>query len=193
MFFLHSTGQGEVCQAILCGTGAGGVSGSPYLHELHRIKRKAPLDEVSSWLQVDLRGEKPLPPKTSVSAQDRPYAMLVNTRVLLADGFRIPEILKSADNLVLVIEGDPVIRDDGRKQERVCPATFRAFDPADTKKSDPIGLEYSSIIIPMDAHTSRGPTGTFELMHLQAVNYRIVIILGKVVAILNNNGYHSLV
>jgi hypothetical protein len=139
--------------------------------------RQAPHEEIPDRLQADPFGEEALFPETAVPSDNCLRAVLVDEGVFLTDILQVLSVRVGTDNTVLVVEGDPVIRDDGGKQQGVCPSALRAFDPADAEEGDTFRQENTSFVIAMDGKAPGGSAGTPNLVHLEAVNGRIVVIL----------------
>ena len=75
----------------------------------------------------------------------------------------------------------------------MCPSALGTSYTADAKWVDTIRKEDAPIIVSVDGQTGRMPTGTFQLVKLDVINDRIVIILRKLVVITDRNEYHGLV
>lgn len=70
---------------------------------------------------------------------------------------------------------------------------FRTLYTADPKPEEPRGEFYSTPVVTMYGEAGRVSTGTGQLMKLKVINNRIIKGLRNLIAILNKNGYHSIV
>ena len=91
-----------------------------------------------------------------------------------------PEVYISADDSfdIVLIDGRILITDS---------------IPIRTIRMYTIRQKDASRIVSVDGQTGRMPTGTFQLVKLDVINDRIVIILRKLVVITDRNEYHGLV
>ena len=94
---------------------------------------------------------------------------------------------------MLVTERDPVVGDQRRKQKSVGSAACFTPDTADPDVYDTVRSVDTPVIVSVDGEAAGLTTGTFELVELEVIDDRIVIILRKVIAIFYGNDYHSLV
>lgn len=72
-------------------------------------------------------------------------------------------------------------------------SAFRAFDPADPEPDSPGRQLYGPPVVTMDRQTGRMRTGTGQLVKLDFINNRIIKGLRNLIAIWDQNGYHSIV
>lgn len=68
-----------------------------------------------------------------------------------------------------------------------------AFDPADPELDSSGGQFDGSLVVTMDRQTGRMRTGTGQLVKLNFINNRIIKGLRNLIAIWDQNGYHSIV
>ena len=177
MIFLHHRRRKQGCRVKLCGKYKKSGGGSAYLHELHGIKRQAASDERWDLRKTDRFGEEPLTPETLISADDGFDIVFVDGRILITDSIPIRSILISADDGMLVQQGYPVIRNEGRKQKGVRFSARRAPDTADPERMDAIRKNDAPCVVSMDGQTGRMSAGACQTMELEAVYDGIVIIL----------------
>ena len=132
-------------------------------------------------------------PEVYISADDSFDIVLIDGRILITDSIPIRTIFVSTDDCILVQKGYPVIRNEGRKQKGMSSSTLRTADTADPERTGTIRKKDAPRIVSVDGQTGRMPTGTFQLVKLDVINDRIVIILRKLVVITDRNEYHGLV
>ena len=80
-----------------------------------------------------------------------------------------------------------------RQKKRMGRSAFRAFDPADPEPDSPGRQLYGPPVVTMDRQTGRMRTGTGQLVKLDFINNRIIKGLRNLIAIWDQNGYHSIV
>ena len=78
---------------------------------------------------------------------------------------------------MLVTERDPVIGDQGGKQKSMGSSACFTPDPADPDVYDTVRSVDSPVIVSVDEEAAGLITGTFELVELEVIDNRIVIIL----------------
>ena len=132
-------------------------------------------------------------PEQQISPDDSFHVVLIDRRVLFANGITVGAIFIGADDPVLVRKRNPVIGDDGRRKDGVRPAAFRAPDTADPQRDGPIRLENASFIVRMNRKTGGAPAGTGKPVELELINDGIVISLRKLIVITDRYEYHGLV
>ena len=162
---------------MLCGKCKKPRSGPAYLHELHGIKRKAAADEGGDIRKTKRFGEEPLKPEACISADDGLDIVFVDGRVLFTDSVPFRAVLISADDGMLIDEGYPVVRNQGRKQKGMSPSTLRTPDAADPKRMDAVRKEDASLVVSMDGQTGRMAAGARQAVKLESVYNGIIIIL----------------
>jgi hypothetical protein len=118
-----------------------------------------------------------LDPEQQISPDDSFHVVLIDRRVLFANGITVGAIFIGADDPVLVRKRNPVIGDDGRRKDGVRPAAFRAPETADPQREGPFRQKDASFVIRMDRETGGVPAGTGKAVELQMVNNGIVINL----------------
>ena len=116
-------------------------------------------------------------PEQQISPDDSFHVVLIDRRVLFANGITVGAIFIGADDPVLVRKRDPVIGDDGRREDGVRPAAFRASDAADPQRESPFWQEDASFVIGMDRETGGVPTGAGKAVELETTNDGIIINL----------------
>lgn len=72
-------------------------------------------------------------------------------------------------------------------------AALRASDTADTQSDGAKRKLNASLIVTMNGQTGRMTAGTGDLVKLDAINDRIIKGLRNMLAIMDKNGYHSIV
>ena len=98
------------------------------------------------------------------------------------------------DTDLLLIDGAYLrVRNDRRKKQGMCFAAHRASDSADVQTYGAIRKFDASMVVAMNGHAGRMTTATGYLMQLNTMNDRIIKGLRNMVAILDKNGYHSIV
>lgn len=102
-------------------------------------------------------------------------------------------LLGSNADLLMVTGANLRVRYDGRKKQSVSLSAFGTADAADTQPGDSGRKLDASIIVAMYGHTGRMTAGTGQLMKLNTIYDRIIKGLRNKVAILDKNGYHSIV
>ena len=78
---------------------------------------------------------------------------------------------------MLIDEGYPVVRNQGRKQKGMSPSTLRTPDAADPKRMDAVRKEDASLVVSMDGQTGRMAAGARQAVKLESVYNGIIIIL----------------
>ncbi len=151
------------------------------------------MDQRRDLREANRLRKEPLPPEQEISLNDGFYVILIDRRVVFANSIAVGALLVCADDPVLISKGDPVIRDNGRRKERVSSAAFGAPEPADSQREGPFRKENASFIVRMDRKTGGMAAGAGQMVKLEAVNERIVRNLRKMVVIFDRNEYHSLV
>ena len=94
---------------------------------------------------------------------------------------------------MLIGKEEPVVRDQGGRQDRVGFPAFRASNTADTEILDSLRNKYPALVIRVDRQAAGMTAGACQLMELKGVYERYVIILRKPIVIFDRNKYHGLV
>lgn len=98
-----------------------------HLHELPQKCTETALDQSWQTAEAEGLGQEPLPPVFPELAEDIFYVVLIYRRVH-GEQFAHVTVVKMAFNYVCLIpQGYARVRDDGRRQERMCPAAVCAF------------------------------------------------------------------
>lgn len=135
------------------------------------------MDEGADVREADGFGQESLEPEQEISANDSFNVVLIDRRVLFADSIAVGAIFIGADDPVLVRKRDPVIRDNGRKKDRVSSAAFRAPDTTDPQRDGSFRPENASFIVRMNRETCGASAGAGKPVELETINDGIVIIL----------------
>ena len=151
------------------------------------------MDQGAELSKADRFGKESLEPEQEIPANDGFHVVLIDRRVIFANGIAVGAIFVGADDPVLVRKRDPVIGNNGRRKDGVRPAAFRAPDTADPQRDGPIRLENASFIVGMNRKTGGASAGTGKPVELETINDGIVIILRKLIVITDRYEYHGLV
>ena len=191
-FFYHKRKE-CTCRVKLCGSCKKQAGSSADLHELHGIKRKAVKDQGGDLSKADGFGQKSLEPEQKIPPDNGFHVVLIDRRVIFANGIAVRAVFIGADDPVLVRKRDPVVGNNGRRKNGVRPAAFRAPDTADPQRDVPIRLENASFIVRMNRKTGRVPAGTGKPVELELIKDGIVRSLRKLIVITDRYEYHGLV
>ena len=151
------------------------------------------MDQGAELSKADRFGKESLEPEQEISSDDGLHVVLIDRRVIFANGIAVRAVFIGADDPVLVRKRDPVIGNNGRRKDGVRPAAFRAPDTADPQRDGPIRLENASFIVRMNRKTGGASAGTGKPVELETIDDGIVIILRKLIVITDRYEYHGLV
>ena len=164
-----------------------------YLHELLRIIQKAESDEFLCSGKRDPERTQLLPPVPSVGTDDRFHVILVNGGILITNCPDSLVFFQVETDLLVIMERDLRIGNDGSRKNGMCALALRTPDPAYPEAESSGRNLYIPIIVTVNGKTGRMATGTGQLMKLEHINNRIIKGLRNLIAILSKNGYHSIV
>ena len=147
---------------------------------------------------VDLRkadgfGKESLEPEQKIPPDNGFHVVLIDRRVIFANGIAVRAVFIGAYDPVLVRKRDPIVGNNGRRKNGVRPAAFRAPDAADPQRDGPIRLENASFIVCMNRKTGGASAGTGKPVELETINDGIVRSLRKLIVITDRYEYHGLV
>lgn len=135
------------------------------------------MDQGGDLREADGFGQKFLAPEQEISPNDGFHVVLIDRRVVFANGIAIGAIFIGTNDDVLIRKRDPVIRDNGRKKDRVSSAAFRAPDTTDPQRDGSFRPENASFIVRMNRETCGASAGAGKPVELETINDGIVIIL----------------
>ena len=151
------------------------------------------MDQGAELSKADRFGKESLEPEQEIPSDDGLHVVLIDRRVIFANGIAVGAVYIGADDPVLVRKRDPVVGNNGRRKNGVRPAAFRAPDTADPQRDVPIRLENASFIVGMNRKTGGASAGTGKPVELELIKDGIVRSLRKLIVITDRYEYHGLV
>lgn len=116
-------------------------------------------------------------PVEDETANDRFDVVFVDERTAVEDTGINVIILVMTDYLGLVVQGDLGVRDNKSRQKSVRSATITTADAADTHTNGSGRCFEGTVVITVNSEACRVPTGTGQLVELQAGDEVIIFIL----------------
>ena len=112
-----------------------------------------------------------------IAPEDTGNKALIDGRRPVHDGGVRPAVFHIRDDRCLIGQGDLGVRNNGGRDEGMCPSADGAFDPADAQGKQPdTGLD-PACIVAMDLQASGKAAGTGKLVELDVGEQLVIKIL----------------
>lgn len=160
------------------------------LHELPQESPKA--GDREGVCQTEAERLDPLFPMPAELPDDVLDVIFINQEIPLHDSFHRAPAFVTAEDLQLIIKSHLRIRDKRGRDQRVGNPTLAAKDTLDRDVEKAGEIFHTAVVVTIADQTALFAAGALNPMELKAVYSRIVRSLGKAIANINKNRYHSL-